>query len=184
MDNQGVSTADVLALTRNNGNNDSGFSLNGVGGFILLFIFLIALFDGLAGNNNAPAQTQMQLSDINMVQYLQTQDSTLRNLAQSQANMAQQIMSSNYDNAMLMKDLSYQLSNSIAGINNQILNNTIREMGDKLQVTRDALNNKEQTETLSNQMYAQTNQILNSLGRYVQNPPCNYNYCNCGTNLY
>ena len=38
MTNSGLSASDVLAMTRDN----DGFGFGGVGGFILLFIFLIA----------------------------------------------------------------------------------------------------------------------------------------------
>lgn len=192
MENSGsLSAADVIALTRN---NDGWFGSNGgtMGIFALIIIFIL-LFggNGFWGNNGA---SQLALSDINMAQYFQTQDNALRGIAQGQATVTEQVMSSNYDNALLLKDLSNQMSNSIAGISNQIANqtntiqnmfnqNTIRDLSDKLATTRDELTTSRQSQYLANQMTDQTNQILNSLGRYRTFPPC-YDNCGCNSSLY
>ena len=55
----------------------------------------------------------------------------------------------------------------------------IRELSDKLATTRDELSNQKQTATLVGAINDQTATILNSIGRYVTNPPC---YYNCGCN--
>ena len=55
----------------------------------------------------------------------------------------------------------------------------IRELSDKLATTRDELSNTRQTATLVEAINGQTATILNSIGRYVTNPPC---YQNCGCN--
>lgn len=187
MEGSGLSASDVLALTRN---NDGWFGNNGgtMGIFALIIIFIL-LFggNGFWGNNGA---SQLALSDINMAQYFQTQDNTLRGIAQGQAAVTEQVMSSNYDNALLLKDLSNQMSNSVAGISNQIAQqtntiqnmfnaNTIRELSDKLATTRDELSNTRQTAAI-------TENILGALGTYRTNPPCYTNYgCGCGnTPLY
>ena len=60
-----------------------------------------------------------------------------------------------------------------------IQDNYIRELSDKLQTTRDALSNANQTAALTAAVQNSTDTILNLQGRYVLNPPC---YMNCGCN--
>jgi hypothetical protein len=97
------------------------------------------------------------------------------------------VLNNKYDNAILVKDLSNQLSNSIAGISNQISNQTntilgamndniINELRDKLAVTRDELSNVRQTAVI-------TENILGNLATTAPKPPCYYS-CGCGTSLY
>lgn len=187
----GITASDVLALTKD------GTGFNGVGGFILLFIFLIALMggNGFGWNNNANAVTNaLGQSDLQNALYFQSQDNAIRNLGNGQASIIDQVMTSNYNNALLLKDVSNQISNSVAGISNQISNqtNTIQNMfnqqtidnlRDKLATTRDSLSNQVQTQALSNAIQNSTNTILNSQGRYVLNPPC-YTSCGCNSSLY
>lgn len=186
-----MSAADVIALTR--GNAD-GFNFGGVGGFILLFIFLLAIGgNGFGfGGNGATALGQ---SDIQNSLYFQSQDQAIRGLAQGQCNLTDTVLNANYNNLLASKDTQYQISNSTASLSNQISNQTlamqdmfnqaqIRELSDKLQTTRDELSNTRQTATLVEAINGQTAAILNSLGRYVSNPPCYQNYgCGC-SNLY
>ncbi len=184
MNGSGISASDVLALTKDN----EGFGFGGVGGFILLFIFLMALGGngfGFGNNNNGFA-----LADIQASLYNQTQDANARALAQGQCNLTDTILNASYNNLLASKDTQYQISNSTASLSNQIANQTlamqnmfneaqIRELADKLATTRDELSNQKQTLTLTNAINEQTATILNSIGRYVTNPPC---YQNCGCN--
>lgn len=184
MESSGLSASDVLSLTRGN----DGFGFGGVGGFILLFIFLIAISGngfGFGGNG-----TGLALADIQASLYNQTQDANARSLAQGQCGITDAILNASYNNLLASKDTQYQISNSIAGISNQISNQTlamqdmfnqaqIRELSDKLATTRDELSNTRQTATLVEAINGQTATILNSLGRFVTNPPC---YQNCGCN--
>lgn len=185
MENSGLSASDVLALTRDN--NDGMFG--GYGGFILLFIFLLALNgNGFGfGGNGATALGQ---SDLQNSLYFQSQDNAIRGLAQGQCNLTDTVLNANYNNLLASKDTQYQISNSTAGLSNQIANQTIamqnmfaesqiRELADKLQTTRDELSNANQTAAITMAINNQTNTILNSIGRYVTNPPC---YQNCGCN--
>lgn len=186
MENSGLSASDVLALTR--GNDDM---FGGVGGFILLFIFLMALGGngfGWGGNNAATALGQ---SDLQNSLYFQSQDAAIRGLAQGQCNIIDSALNNKYDNAVLIKDLSNQMSNSVAAIGNQIANQTatitnlfnqqtIDGLRDKLAVTRDELSNTRQTQILSDAINTQTSEILNAQGRYYMNPPC-YQGCGCGS---
>lgn len=183
--NGSLTASDILALTKDGEN-----SFNGVGGFILLFIFLIALMggNGFGWNNGANAVTNaLGQSDLQNALYFQSQDNAIRNLGNGQATITEQVMSSNYDNALLLKDVSNQISNSVAGISNQIANqtNTIQNMfnqqtidnlRDKLATTRDSLSNQVQTANI-------TQNILGALGTYRTNPPC-YTNCGCGNSLY
>lgn len=186
MESSGLSASDVLALTRG---SDDGFGFGGVGGFILLFIFLIAISGngfGFGGNN---AGTALGLADIQASLYNQTQDANSRTLQAGQAAITDAVLTGKYDTALMMKDASQQLSNSITGISSQISNQTntilaainqrtIDDLRDKLATTRDALSNANQTAILTNAITDQTNQILNAQGRYVMNPPC-YQPCGC-----
>lgn len=187
MDNS-VSTADILALTR--GNND-GFGFSGVGGFILLFIFLIALGGngfGFGGNT----ASGLALADIQNSLYNQSQDANARSLANGQCNIIDTVLNANYNNLLASKDTQYQISNSTASLSNQIANQTIamqnmfneaqiRELSDKLATTRDELSNTRQTATLVGAINDQTTTILNSLGKWRMYPPC-YDSCGCGCN--
>lgn len=185
MDNgNSLSASDVMALA---GNRQDSFG--GVGGFILLFIFLIALGGngfGFGGNTGAA----LGLADIQASLYNQTQDANSRTLQAGQAAITDAVLTGKYDNALMMKDASTQLSNSITGISNQISNQTntilaainqrtIDDLRDKLATTRDALSNANQTAILTNAINNQTNEILNAQGRYYLNPPCYQGWCTC-----
>lgn len=174
-----LSASDVMALTKDN----DGFG--GVGLIILLFIFLIGLSgNGFGfGNNN----TALGLADIQASLYNQTQDSNSRQLQGSIAMVNDNILNNKYDNAILIKDLSNQMSNSVAAIGNQIANQTatitnlfnqqtIDDLRDKLSTTRDELSNTRQTAVI-------TENILSNLATTAPKPPCYYN-CGCGSSLY
>lgn len=186
----GISASDVLALTKN---TDDTFG--GVGGFILLFIFLMALGGngfGWGGNNNSA--TALGLADLQASLYNQTQDANSRQLQGSIATLNDSVLNNKYDNAILIKDLSNQMSNSVAAIGTQIANQTatitnmfnqqtidhLREVNGNLQ---NDLNNATQTAVLTNSINNAVQDILNAQGRYYMNPPC-YNGCGCGNSLY
>ena len=184
-DSTGMSAADVLALTR--GNNDGLFG-GSMGIFSLIIIFIL-LFGGNGNfwNNGATALGQ---SDLQNSLYFQSQDAAIRGLANGQCALTDTVLTSNYNNLVAMKDIQQQISNSIASIGNlvatenaatraMIQDNYIRELSDKLQTTRDALSNANQTATITAAIQNSTDSILNSQGRYVLNPPC---YTGCGCN--
>lgn len=191
MENSGLSASDVLALTRG---SDDGFGFSGVGGFILLFIFLIALGgNGFGFGNNA--STGLALADIQASLYNQTQDANARSLAQGQCNLTDTVLNASYNNLLASKDTQYQISNSTASLSNQISNQTlamqnmfneaqIRELSDKLQTTRDELSNTRQTATLVEAINNQTSEILNAQGKYYMNAPCYQGCGGCCNGLY
>jgi hypothetical protein len=186
----GMSAADVLALTRNHdGDNLFGGSM-GIFSLIIIFILLFGGNGGFWGNGAASALGQ---SDLQNSLYFQSQDAAIRGLANGQCALTDTVLTSNYNNLVAMKDIQQQISNSIAAIGNLVTtensatrqliqDNYIRELSDKLQTTRDALSNANQTATLTAAVQNSTDTILNSQGRYVMNPPC-YTGCGCG-NLY
>ena len=187
MTGSGLTASDVLAMTRDN----DGFGFGGVGGFILLFIFLIAISGNGFGFGNNGTANAFAYSDLQNSLYAQSQDSAIRSLAQGQCNIIDSALNNKYDNAVLIKDLSNQMSNSIAGISNQIANQTatitnlfnqqtIDGLRDKLATTRDELSNTRQTGILTTAINNQTSEILNAQGRYYLNPPC-YQSCGCGS---
>ena len=185
---QGLTASDVMALTKDN----DGFG--GVGLIILLFIFLI----GIGGNGfgwGGNTGTALGLADIQASLYNQTQDSNSRQTQNQIAMVNDTVLNNKYDNAVLIKDLSNQMSNSVAGIGNLIANQTatitqlfneqtINDLRDKLAVTRDELSNSRQTQVLTNSINNQTNEILNAQGRYYLNPPCYQNCGGCCNGLY
>ena len=183
MTNSGLTASDVMALT--SGRDDM---FGGIGGFILLFIFLMAISgNGFGWGNGNGITNAFAYSDLQNSLYAQSQDSAIRSLAQGQCAIIDSALNNKYDNAVLIKDLSNQMSNSIAGISNQIANQTatitnlfnqqtIDELRDKLSTTRDELSNTRQTAVI-------TENILSNLATTAPKPPCYYG-CGCGNSLY
>ena len=177
-------------------NNNALWFGTGMGTWLIILL----LFLGRGGNNgfgfgNNGAANAFAYSDLQNSLYAQSQDSAIRSLAQGQCNIVDSALNNKYDNAVLIKDLSNQMSNSFAGISNQIANQTatitnlfnqqtIDGLRDKLATTRDELSNVRQTGVLTTAINNQTNEILNAQGRYYLNPPC-YNSCGgCCNGLY
>jgi hypothetical protein len=179
MENSGLSASDVLALTRD---NDGMFG--GVGGFILLFIFLMAISgNGFGFSNNG--STGLALADIQNSLYNQSQDNNARSLAQGQCNIVDTVLNASYNNLLASKDISNQISNQTLAITEavsnstntimaQMQNNVINDLRDKLDITRAELSNVKQTAQI-------TENILGNLATTAPKPPCYYNY-GCGCN--
>ena len=165
-----LSASDVMALTKDN----DGFG--GVGLIILLFIFLIGLNgSGFGMNGNA---TAFGINDIQNSLYNQTQDANSRQLQSSVAMINDSILNNKYDNAILIKDLSSQMSNSVAAIGNQIANQTSTIVNMFNQQTIDHLRevNSNLHDSLSNQIQTATitQNILGNLATVAPKPPCYY----------
>jgi hypothetical protein len=155
-----------------------------IGLLIIAGIFGFGNGFGFGGGN---AGTALGLADIQASLYNQTQDANSRQLQSGIAMVNDSILNNKYDNAILIKDLSNQMSNSVAAIGNQIANqtstilgamneNVINDLRDKLAVTRDELSNTRQTAVI-------TENILSNLATTAPKPPCYYG-CSCGTSLY
>ena len=178
MNGSGLSASDVLAMTRDN----DGFGFGGVGGFILLFIFLIALGgNGFGFGNNGG----FALADIQNSLYNQSQDANARALAQGQCGINENILNASYNNLLASRDISTQIANQTAVLTNamnsntnaimsEMQNNVINELRDKLAVTRDELSNTRQTAQI-------TENILSNLATTNPKPPCYYSPCGCGS---
>ena len=168
-----MTASDVMALTKDN----DGFG--GVGLIILLFIFLIGLSGngfGWGGNNTA-----LGLADIQASLYNQTQDANSRQIQNSLAMVNDTVLNNKYDNAILIKDVSNQISNSVAALGNQINQQTatitdmfnqqtINELRDKLATTRDELSNTRQSAYI-------IDNLLTNLSVTAPKPPCYYGCC-------
>ena len=162
-------------------NSPMGLDWSGLIGLLIIAgIFGFGNGFGFGGNTG----TALGLADIQASLYNQTQDANSRQLQNSLAAVNDTVLNNKYDNAVLIKDLSNQISNSIAGISNQISNQTnsilgamnqniINDLRDKLAVTRDELSNTRQTAAI-------TENILGSLATIAPKPPCFYGY-SCGT---
>lgn len=169
-----------------NGTTGMGLDWSGLIGLLIIAgIFGFGNGFGFGGGN---AGTALGLADIQASLYNQTQDANSRQLQSSIAMVNDSILNNKYDNAILIKDLSNQVSNSVAAIGNQIANqtstilgamneNVINDLRDKLTVTRDELSNTRQTAII-------TENILGNLATTAPKPPCYYG-CGCGgTSLY
>jgi len=167
-----------------NGTSSMGLDWSGLIGLLIIAgIFGFGNGFGFGGGNTA-----LGLADIQASLYNQTQDANSRQLQGSIAMVNDSILNNKYDNAVLIKDLSNQVSNSVAAIGNQIANqtstilgamseNVINDLRDKLAVTRDELSNTRQTAII-------TENILGNLATTAPKPPCYYG-CGCsGTSLY
>jgi hypothetical protein len=185
MNGSSLSASDVLALV---GNRDDGFGFGGVGGFILLFIFLMAIGGNGFGWGGGNAATALGQSDIQNSLYFQSQDAAIRSLAQGQCNIIDSALNNKYDNAVLIKDLSNQVSTGMASIGqlinqqtsaiqNMFAENTIRELSDKVTVLRGENSNLVQTAQI-------TNNILGNLATTAPKMPCAYPCCGCNSSLY
>ena len=164
-----LSASDVLALTKDN----DGFG--GVGLIILLFIFLIGIGgNGVWGNNS----TAYGLADIQASLYNQTQDMNSRQVQNSIATVNDTVLNNKYDNAVLIKDLSNQMSNSIAAIGNQINQQTATITGLFNEQTIDRLRDQVAVLRNDNSNLIQTAQIteniLGNLSVTAPKPPCYY----------
>ena len=165
-----------------NGTNGIGLDWSGLIGLLIIAgIFGYGNGFGFGGNTG----TALGLADIQASLYNQTQDANSRTLQNAIANVNDSVLVGKYDNALLMKDVSNQISNSITGISNQISNqtntilgamneNVINDLRDKLAVTRDELSNTRQTAQI-------TQNILSNLATTAPKPPCYYG-CGCGCN--
>ena len=167
-----------------NGTNGMGLDWSGLIGLLIIAgIFGFGNGFGFGGNNGAA--NALGLADIQASLYNQTQDANSRSLAGSIASLNDSVLNNKYDNAILIKDLSNQVSNSVAAIGNQIANQTatitnmfnqqtidhLREVNSNL---HDSLSNQIQTATI-------TENILSNLATTAPKPPCYYGY-GCGCN--
>ena len=162
--------------------NVSGLDFSGLIGLLIIAgIFGYGNGFGFGGNNNAG--TTLALSDLQLGLYNQTTDNALRGLSAQIAGVNDAVLTDKYDNALLMKDISQQMSNSIASIGNlvvqenqatraMLMQNKIDSLSDTITVLRGENSNLKQTAEI-------TQNILSQLSTTAPKPPCYYG-CGCG----
>ena len=167
-------------------NTSTGMGLDWSGLIGLLIIAGIFGFgNGFGfGGNTGQALTNAELQ---MGLYNQTTDNAIRGISGQVATLNDSVLMGKYDNALLMKDASQQLSNSIASIGNlvvqenqatrdMLMQNKIDALSDTITILRGENSNLKQTAEI-------TQNILGNLATTAPKPPCYYN-CGCGTSLY
>lgn len=168
-----------------NGTTGIGLDWSGLIGLLIIAgIFGYGNGFGFGGGNAATALGQ---SDIQNSLYFQSQDAAIRGLSSQIAAVNDSVLVDKYDNALLMKDASQQLSNSIASLGNlvvqenqatrnMIMQGKIEALSDQITVLRGENSNLKQTAQI-------TDNILSNLATTAPKPPCYYGY-GCGTSLY
>ena len=163
-----------------NGTNGIGLDWSGLIGLLIIAgIFGYGNGFGFGGNTG----TTLQLSDLQLGLYNQTTDNAIRGLSSQVASVNDAVLTDKYDNALLMKDVSNQLSNSIASIGNlvvqenqatrnMIMQNKIDSLSDQITVLRGENSNLKQNEYL-----------LSQLAVTAPKAPCYYG-CGCNNSLY
>ena len=167
-------------------NTSTGMGLDWSGLIGLLIIAGIFGFgNGFGfGGNTGQALTNAELQ---MGLYNQTTDNAIRGISGQVATLNDSVLMGKYDNALLMKDASQQLSNIIASIGNlvvqenqatrdMIMQNKIDSLSDTITILRGENSNLKQTSEI-------TQNILGNLATVAPKPPCYYG-CGCGTSLY
>ena len=161
--------------------NGVGLDWSGLIGLLIIAgIFGFGNGFGFGGNN---AGTAVQLSDLQLGLYNQTTDNAIRGISSQIATVNDAVLTGKYDNALMMKDASTQLSNSIAAIGNlvtqenqatrnMIMQNKIDTLSDQITVLRGENSNLRQNEYL-----------ISQLAVTAPKPPCYYS-CGCGSSLY
>lgn len=168
-------------------NGTTGMGLDWSG---LIGLLIIAGIFGFGGNGGfgfgGNGNTALGLADLQASLYNQTQDANSRSLAGSIATLNDSVLNNKYDNAILIKDLSNQVSNSVAAIGNQIANQTATITNMFNQQTIDHLRevNSNLHDSLSNQIQTAeiTSNILSNLATTAPKPPCYYGCGGCGCN--
>ena len=164
-----------------NGTNGIGLDWSGLIGLLIIAgIFGYGNGFGFGGNNTGAA---LQLSDLQLGLYNQTTDSAIRGISSQVASVNDAVLTGKYDNALLMKDASQQLSNSIASIGNLVVtqNQATRDM-----IMQNKLDSMAETITIlrgENSNLKQNEYLLSQLATTAPKPPCYYN-CGCGSSLY
>lgn len=211
MDGSGLSASDVLALTKDSDGLFGGGTSGGILALIIIFVLLFGNGNGFGFGGNGAVATQADIQrgfdTRTIVSKLDGISNGICDLGYANANLINNVRfdamqgfnSVNQGIANLgyeqqncccttnrnIDSLKYENAQNTCAIVNAIhadgeatralmQANTVQELRDKLQ---------ERDNTISN--FIQTQNILGSIGRYVVNPTCPYNYgysnygCNC-----
>ena len=170
--------------------NSNGIGLDWSG---LIGLLIIAGIFGYGngfgfGGNGAGTVAALTNTDLTLGLYNQTTDNAIRGISSQVATLNDSVLMGKYDNALLMKDASQQLSNSIASIGNlvvqenqatrdMIMQNKIDSLADTITILRGENSNLKQTAEI-------TNNILSNLATTAPKWPCSYPNCGCSGSLY
>ena len=167
-----------------NGQTGIGLDWSGLIGLLIIAgIFGYGNGFGFGGGNGSIAA--LTNTDLTLGLYNQTTDNAIRGISSQVAALNDNVLVGKYDNALLMKDASQQLSNSIASIGNlvvqenqatrnMLMQNKIDSLSDTITILRGENSNLKQTAQI-------TENILGNLATTAPKPPCYYGY-GCGCN--
>lgn len=211
MENFTPTDAIALQNSRGYGYND-GFGMNNSWLWIVLLLFFGRGFYGNEGlqtdvdtrflerdifNTNQNVSNTACQTQRDVLEGKYDTELSIANLAAQTQNCCcqtqKEIIQSRYDNALGMQNLQSQLASCCCDLKTAIhsegeatrsliQSNTIQDLRDRLAASQ----RETDTANLALQNNAQTNTILNTLGRYVTNPYVPYNYgcgytnCGCG----
>ena len=168
-------------------NSTTGIGLDWSGLIGLLIIAGIFGYGNGFGFGSNGAGAALTTAEMQMGLYNQTTDNAIRGISSQVAGVNDAVLIGKYDNALLMKDASQQLSNSIASIGNlvvqenqatrnMIMQNKIDTLADQITILRGENSNLKQTAQI-------TDNILSNLATTAPKPPCYYG-CGCNSSLY
>ena len=165
-------------------NTTTGIGLDWSG---LIGLLIIAGIFGYGGFGFGGGGSALTNAELQLGLYNQTTDNAIRGISAQVASVNDAVLMGKYDNALLMKDASQQLSNSIASIGNlvvqenqatrnMLMQNKIDSLSDTITILRGENSNLKQTAEI-------TNNILGNLATVAPKPPCYYG-CGCSNSLY
>lgn len=148
-----------------------------IGLLIIAGIFGYGNGFGFGGNNGALTTAEMQMGLYN-----QTTDNAIRGLSAQVASVNDAVLTDKYDNALLMKDMSNQLSNSIAGIGNLVVQENQATRNMIMQNKIDALSDTITVLRGENSNLRQNEYLISQLAVTAPKPPCYYGTgCGCSS---
>lgn len=154
--------------------NNTGIGLDWSGLIGLLIIAGIFGYGNGFGFGGSGTVATLTNADLTMGLYNQTTDNAIRGISSQVASLNDNVLIGKYDNALLMKDASQQLSNSIASIGNLVVqeNQSTRNM--LMQNKIDALSDTITILRGENSNLRQNQYLLSQLAITAPKPPCYY----------
>ena len=156
-------------------NNSTGIGLDWsglIGLLIIAGIFGYGNGFGFGGGNGSIAA--LTNTDLTLGLYNQTTDNAIRGISSQVAALNDNVLVGKYDNALLMKDASQQLSNSIASIGNLVVQENQATRNMIMQNKIDALSDTITILRGENSNLRQNEYLLSQLAITAPKPPCYY----------
>ena len=160
--------------------NNTGIGLDWSGLIGLLIIAGIFGYGNGFGFGGSGTVATLTNADLTMGLYNQTTDNAIRGISSQVASLNDNVLIGKYDNALLMKDASQQLSNSIASIGNLVVqeNQSTRNM--LMQNKIDALSDTITILRGENSNLRQNQYLLSQLAITAPKPPYYYSCSSLG----